>query len=295
MDAERALARLAGAQHGVVARTQLLELGFTRRSIERRIQASRLQLLHRGVYAVGHDNLPAKGHLLAAVLACGPGAVLSHRSAAALWEIRPTARSGVEITTPRWLPQRPRIQLRSARLAPDEVTSHASIPVTAPERTLIDLAAVLQKRPLERALEQAEVLRLLDAALLARLLDRHPRRAGTGTLRALLAEQRASPTRSELEERFLALIDRERLPRPLINAHVLTFEVDTAWPDQRVIAELDGHAFHSTRAAYERDRARDRALQAAGWRVIRVTWRQLEHDSAAVARDLRSMLRRRAW
>ena len=159
-------------------------------------------------------------------------------------------------------------------------------------RTLLDLAAVLDGRRLERAINEADVLRLTDALSLRDLLVRYPRRAGTPAIAAALAARAAGATvtRSELEERFLDLLERHGLARPRTHTSIDGIEVDCAWPAQRLIVELDGRAAHGTREAFERDRERDRLLQAAGWRVIRVTWRQVSADPAAVATDLRTLL-----
>ncbi len=177
------------------------------------------------------------------------------------------------------------------------MTELEGIPVTTPSRTLLDLAAVVPRRHLERALQEAEVRRLGDLISLEQLLVLHPRRRGTATLRSILASDRIGEnvTRSGLEERFLAFLDRAALPRPEINAHVeiagRLIECDCLWRPQRVIVELDGHAFHAPRDAFEADRARDRAFQAAGWRVVRVTWRQLHREAERVTADLRELLR----
>jgi very-short-patch-repair endonuclease len=232
---------------------------------------------------------------MAAVLAGGPDAVLSHRSAAALWGLRSTARGRVEITVPR--PRRPQagIEIHRGRLAFDEVSVIRGIPVTTPPRTLLDLAAAVPRRQLERALDEAEVLRLTDPLSVGDMVQRHPRRRGTAALRAILANQQigANITRSELERRFLAFLDDQDLPRPEVNAHLRvrgrTFEADCLWRAQHLIVELDGHATHGTTAAFERDRERDRILQTAEWRVVRVTWRQLHEEPTAVASDLRTL------
>ena len=183
-----------------------------------------------------------------------------------------------------------------SRLADDEMTLLRGIPVTTPPRTLLDLAAVLGVRHVERAINEAEVLRLTDSTSLDDLLARHPRRPGTKAIRKLLGAHNlgATITRSELENRFLQFLDDAGLPSPQVNANLTIegqqIEVDCLWPDQRVIAELDGHASHATTAGFERDRARDRALQATGWRAIRITWRQLHDEPAAVAVDLARLL-----
>jgi hypothetical protein len=234
---------------------------------------------------------------MAAVLAA-EGGVLSHRSAAALWGIRPADRNAVEITVPRWVKSRPRLECHEARLRPDEVTTHRGIPVTTPARTLFDLAAVVSKQHLERAATEAEIRRLGCPTTLADLVGRYPRRKGNAAIRELLRSRQIghNVTKKELELRFVTFLDEHALPRPAINAYVdiaprLT-EVDCLWAQERLVAELDGFAVHGTRDAFEADRARDRALQVAGYRVVRVTWRQLTEDAPLLAGQLRSLLRR---
>jgi very-short-patch-repair endonuclease len=293
------IAALAGRQHGVVARRQIAALGAGPGAIDRRLELGRLHLLHRGVYAVGHRVVSREGRWMAAVLAMGPEAVVSHRSAAALWGIRPTSRGRIEVTVPGPRRSRTTVEVHHARLAGDEVTTERGIPVTTPPRTLLDLAAVLDARQVERAIDEAEFLRVTDPTSLDALLKLHARRRGARALRQILAGKTigATITRSELERRFLQFLDEAVLPRPRVNVrlHLATgwIEADFVWTEQHLIAELDGHASHATTAGFERDRARDRALQAAGWRVIRVTWRQLHGESAAVARDLERLLKAR--
>ena len=232
---------------------------------------------------------------MAAVLAAGPDAALSHRSAAALWGMLSTARERVDITVPRVLRSRSGIAVHHGRLPFDESSVVQGIPVTTPPRTLLDLAGVVPRRQLKRALDEAEVLRLTDPLSVADLVLRYPGRRGTAALNAILTAKQigANITRSELEERFLALLDDQKLPRPDVNVHLEVaghrFEADCLWRAHRLIVELDGHASHATSAAFERDRARDRILAAAGWRVIRVTWRQLHRQPAAVASDVRML------
>jgi very-short-patch-repair endonuclease len=173
------------------------------------------------------------------------------------------------------------------------------IPVTSPPRTLLDLAAVLDPRQVGRAVHEAEVLRLTDPLTLDDLVARYPRRRGIATIKAVLAAGRfgATVTRSELEERFLAFLEANHLPSPEVNVGVKSaerwVEADCVWRAQRLIVELDGRVVHATTQAFERDRARDRGLQVAGWRVVRVTWRHLHDDPAALAADLRGLLGRR--
>jgi REase_MTES_1575 len=231
---------------------------------------------------------------MAAVLASGEGTWLSFRSGAMLWCIRRTERGLIEVTSPRTGRGRPGIQRHRAELPPDEVTVHHGVPVTTVPRTLLDLATVLTPRQLARAVNEAEVQRLWDPLSLDALLERYPQRPGVPALRELLG-QRVTFTRGELEKRFLEFLSDAGLPLPETNAHIqisgLWYEVDCLWRAERVIVELDGRATHDTRQAFEADRARDRVLQAAGFRVIRITWRQLHATPAAVAADLRALLR----
>jgi predicted transcriptional regulator of viral defense system len=281
---DQRLAKLASAQHGVVARRDLLALGFDRGAIERRITAGRLHPLYRGVYAVGHANLSRNARFLAAVFAAGRSAVLSHRSAAILWGIHRSDAARIDVTVPRTCGFRSTraIAVHRPRLPPP-VTTHAGIRVTTPGRTLQDLAIAVPRRTLEKAAEMAEALRLdvtldLDhpgAARLARVLDRHDLH---------------STTRSPLEDDFLALCDRHGIPRPLVNTHVEGFEVDFVWPDERLIVETDSRTYHGTAEAFERDRARDARLTAAGWRVVRFTRRQVRWEDDSVAELVRLLL-----
>jgi hypothetical protein len=284
---------LARRQHGVVARAQLREVGLGEKAIELRLARGRLHSLYRGVYAVGHLVLADHGWWMAAVLAGGAGAVLSHRSAAALWGIRASHGGASEVTIDRQLRPRPRLRFHRSYLPPDEVAIHDGIPVTTYPRTLLDLAGVLSRGQLDRAINEAEIRRLWDPLSLADLLARHPRRPGAAALRAVIDEGRAR-TRSELEDRFIDFLGVANLPRPTTNLPLRLggrwIEADCVWRKQRLIVELDGHASHHTRAAFEDDRARDRALTIAGWRVIRITWRQLRGEPAALARDLRRAL-----
>jgi len=280
------IAALAERQHGVVARRQLVALGLSRREIERRIEQGRLHLLHAGVYAVGHRVLSPHGRWMAAVLAAGPDAVLSHRSAAALWGLRATSRTRIEVTAPRDLRPRKGLHPHCAVLPDDERTVHEGIPVTTPARTLLDLAAVIDRQALDRALNEAEVLRLSSPAT---FLERYPRKRGTKNLRTLLTSRRSTPTRSELEDRFLTFVDDHGLPSPETNTIIEGYEVDAAWREAGLIVELDGYATHGTRRAFERDRVRDRRLTTAGWRVIRLTWQQLAQGEA-LAQELRTLL-----
>jgi very-short-patch-repair endonuclease len=231
---------------------------------------------------------------MAAVLACGPGAVLSYQSAAALWGIRPSARSLVDVTVHRRLRQRAWIELHQDELQRDEMTNRDFVPVTSIARTLLDLAAVLGRRELERTVNEAEALRIFDGEELKELLLRHPRHGGGPVLAEILDAGFSGVTKSELEDLFRQFLADESFPAAELNVPIqcggVWVEADCAWRKQRLIVELDGHRTHGTRAAFERDRRRDRALQAQGWRVIRVTWRQLHEESRELAADLRALL-----
>jgi very-short-patch-repair endonuclease len=272
---DQRLAAIAGRQYGVVRRAQLYELGFDNPALERRIANGRLHRLHRGVYAVGHTIVPPRGRWLAAVLACGDGAVLSHRSAAALWDIRPTTATRIDVTVAHTSGVRTTatIVVHRSRRAVEAVTCDR-VPVTTPGRTLLDLATALPRRQLEKAAEMAEALRLNVVV--------DPDHPGARRLAAAMAHDLSHTTRSPLEDDFLALCDRFEIPRPRVNAIVEGFEVDFCWPDERLVVETDGR-HHLTRAAFERDRARDALLLVRGWRVMRFTGRQVRRDTEEVA------------
>ena len=292
------VAALAARQHGVVGRSQLAELGFGRGAIHHRLAAGRLHRLHPAVYAVGHTRLTDRGRWMAAVLACGTGAFLSHQSAGALWGLRPTSRATIDVTTPgRTRPISSGISVHRVRHPhSDDRCVRDGIPVTTVARTLLDLAEVVSPTQLRRAFEEADRLELIDIRAIEQLLERSRGRRGLKPLAAVLATHRgpAPPIRSELERLFLDLCHRTDLPPPSVNAHVADLEVDALWPEQRLIVELDGYAFHRTRASFEHDRTRDATLQLAGYRVLRVTHRRLEAEPAAVADAVRSLLTQEA-
>lgn len=291
---DRAIAEMAARQYGVVSRAQLRGLGLSDSAIARRVEAGRLHRVHGGVYAVGHPLLSMHGRWLAAVLACGPGAALSHASAAALWGIRRSEAAIVDVIVPR-TGARSRRGLRIHRphaLPRGETTTRDRIDVTTPPRTLLDLAATLRERELHRALDQAEIRELTDYPALAAMAAAHPGHQGSGRLARALREHYAGTTltRSELEERFLALCRSRGLPPPAVNVHVGTLEVDFLFPRQRVVVETDGWRFRGHRAAFERDRRRDAELTRAGYRVLRFTQRQVVSEAQAVAATVAAAL-----
>jgi very-short-patch-repair endonuclease len=290
MDRERAIdhriAELAARQGGVVSRKQLFALGLTSAAIDMRVRRGRLHLVHRGVYAVGHPLVSVRGRRFAALLAVH-GSVLSHTTAAAVCDLRDDRGRTIHLTVAGDGGRRARagLTVHRCRLDDDDVMELDGLAVTRPERTLLDVAPMLGRTALEQCLVRAVMLRRFDRAVLDRLLDRDPRRAGAPAVRELLAEwdPGSAPARSLLEERFLDLCRRSRVPRPAVNAYVEGFEVDFSWPGQRLVVEVDGFAFHAGRAAFERDRARDVAMTLAGWRVLRFTWRRLLDEPQGVA------------
>jgi very-short-patch-repair endonuclease len=293
---DRAAAEIAGRQHGLLARRQLLELGFSPDMIKRRMARGSLHRVHAGVYAWGHRAITFEGRWMAAVLAFGPDAALSHRSAGQLWGLVPRSRIRPEVTRPRHAAGRSHLVVHQAMLPRDEVRRVRGIPVTSVPRTMLDLAATRTEREVERAWNEMEVRELTDRLSVPQLLDRHPRHRGATLLRRL-ADRKALPvgiTRNDFEEAFLALVDRHGLPRPRMNAHLQMrgrfYEIDCFWEEQRVAIELDGAAAHKTTKAFDDDRERDRILAAEGLTTSRITWHHLHDTPLEVVRDLRLIL-----
>lgn len=295
---DRRVGDLAEGQHGLVARRQLLELGMGPGAIDDRIGRGRLRRAFRGVYAVGHARSDMKARWMGAVLSIGPGAVLSHRAAAALRGLLSVRRIEPELTKSSRTRSRQGLRIHQAVLRKDETAVIDRIPVTSLSRTFIDLAAICGVQEVEKAFNEAEVQGLTDRLSVPSLLEPHPRRHGTALLRSILeAKARLrGKTRKELERRFKEILDATDLPRPRRNAHVAVdgqfYEVDCLWAEQRLIVELDSRMVHGTEMAFERDCRKDRLLIAAGWRVTRITWLQLAHERNAVLADLRAALRR---
>jgi very-short-patch-repair endonuclease len=288
--AEAALASLASRQHGVVATSQLRRLGFTKQAVGRYVERRRLLRLHKGVYAVGHTGLTADSRRLAAVMACGAGALLSHRAAGGAQGLLSYAPQ-LEVTVPRSRKPREGILVHRSRLIHDEDRSTVrGIPVTSVARTLVDLADVLSEERLAKAVHEAEVQRVFDLWALERALARLPGRSGRHRLRRVLAAYQPDPhfQRSEAERRFKRLCEQHRLPQPQFNVNRAGYELDAYWPDANLAVEVDGAETHHTRSAFQRDRARDRRLAMAGIRVVRVTWVDLE-DGARLAAELRAI------
>lgn len=269
---DRRIARVAARQHGVITTAQLAAVGLGRTGVSRRAAAGRLHPVHRGVYAVGHECLSDEGRWLAAVLACGKGAVLSYVSAAALWGMLRPRQGPVEVSVAGDPGRRRRIGIHLRRcptLTPEQVTRHRGIPVTTPVRTIVDIRRTLPRRKVRQAVRQAEVLGLPIGEA-----PEHDR------------------TRSELERLFLQLCSRNTLPQPEVNATVGPLVVDFLWLKQKVIVEADGYRYHRGRAAFEEDRSRDVQLKTMGYEVIRLTYTQIVDRPRSVVRALRVALDR---
>lgn len=297
---EGAVARLAGKQHGVVARGQLRELGLLDGAIDDRIASGYLQPLFRGTFAVGHRAISRKSRMLAAALACESGTVLSHGSAAellGLWDKRlpvvhviPPDWSGRKISDIRWH----RVRLPES----DEITVHDRIPCTTVSRTIVDMAGQSGWGQLRRLVEQAAILRLLDPDEIDLVLARG-RRRGAPRLRAVLSPWRSLPKdlriRSRLEARLLPILIEEGLPSPHCNKRLQIdghrLEIDMLWEKQMLAIETDGEETHGTPVAFQRDRLRDQLLLAAGYRTARVTWLQVQDEPTAVVERITRMLR----
>jgi predicted transcriptional regulator of viral defense system len=289
---DEAIARLAANQQGRVARRQLIALGITHQTIVVRRRRGTLREVHRGVYAVGHAAPTREADWQAAVLATGPGCALSHLSAAELWRLIPYREGHVHVTVNAKRRRQSGIVAHRAGLHGDEVTAHNGIPVTTVPRTLLDLATYLGSTGLRRAIRQCEYLSLASLHEVGELLARYPNRRGRARLRRALEGVQAAPgyTRSVLEEEFLSLVEEVGLPAPELNGVLVLagkqIEVDCLWRTQRLAVELDGGQAHKTEFAFEEDRRRDRALIAAGFTPMRVTWTSLRSERSSLGRDL---------
>jgi predicted transcriptional regulator of viral defense system len=298
----RPVVELAVTQHGVVALEQLVRLGFSKRSVQSAAALGRLHRAYRGVYALTPCGLLRReGRYMAAVLACGPDAALSHRSAAALLELRAGDQQRIDVSVAGRSTRGHRgISVHRSRTLTAAADIHLvrGIPCTTVARTLLDLADVIDRRALERAFDQAEIQGVLRTPALEAVLARNSTRRAAQITRSVLEEHYigSTPTWSELEERFLALLDGACLPRPEINAWVLLSDhgpplrCDFVWRAQRLVIEADGHRTHRTRQAFERDRRNDRRLVMGGWTPLRITWRQVAREGGELAATVSRLL-----
>lgn len=269
----------------MVHRDQLLDLGLHRSAITRRVASGRLHVVLPRVFAVGHLALPVGGREMAAMLWRGPQSVLSHASAAWVLGLRPPSETVHISSAVGGTASRVRVTThRLARLAPADVTFRDGFRITSAPRTLLDLADTESTAEFERLVAEARYRRLVSDHELRAVAARHPNRPGAGALSGLLAAEREPAfTRSKAERAFRAVLKRAGLTFPRTNVHVIGFEVDAFWADERLVVEIDGYEAHRGRQAFERDRRKASALEAAGYRVLRVSWRQIKETPEMVA------------
>jgi very-short-patch-repair endonuclease len=287
---DKAVASLARRQHGYVTRRQLTDLGMSEQGIRTRLGTGRLIPVYAGVYAVGHLPNTPLAHAAAAVLACGPGTLLSHGSGAALWAFRKRWPTPIEVTATS-AHRRAGIKThRSATLTKADVTRHLGIPVTSPARTLLDVAATLTDKALTRAVNEALLSNYLHESDLRALIERCRTHPQATRIEAVIAEDRS---RSWLEDEFRPWLRRFKLPEPRFNVLVNGREVDVYFPHERLIVELDGYEVHRGRAAFEDDRDRDADMLVNGMPTVRITRRRIRSAPANEAERLRSILQDR--
>lgn len=291
---EAAAHPLASRQHGIVTRQQLLDAGLPAHIVDQRVRSGRIRAVHRGVYRI---DLLATSHspFMAACLACGRTALVSHRSAGLVWGLLLDEEPGelIHVSGPNLVRRRPGIRVhRCPTLCPADRTRRSGLPVTTAARTIVDLAADLTDRELERVLAVGRERDLVRPKELRAAMERARRKPGMKRLRRVLASGRGGATASVAEELVLGLIRAARLPDPVVHASVAGLQVDFFWPDARLVLEVDGFEFHSSREAFNRDRGRDRRLVERGYRVIRTTWEEVTDDPGALLTSIVRILRR---
>lgn len=281
----------------MVTYQQLADMGIRGNAVTHRLRNGRLHRCHRGVYAVGQPRLTSEGRWLAAVLASGPGALLSHLDAAVLWGIHTGSGATVHVITDRRSRQSlPGIRLhRARRLVAADGSEAKGIPVTTVARTLVDLTDMFGHKRLTRIVREADYLGMLDLGQVDACLARSHGRRRLNILKAVVQAHRPGRIlRSELEHRFLELCRQHGLPEPETNVRTTIrgrrLELDCLWPDQKVVVELDGAAAHAKPHAFESDRARDSALTAEGYRALRYTWKRVTGSPDTVIAELRDTL-----
>ena len=293
------IARICHRQHGLVTLEQLVALGLTVQAVHERLLAGRLHRIHQRVYSLIPGVMTQRAMFIAAVLACGPDAVLSHRSAAYLWGLVDDWEAPIDVTAPNRRGRSPDgvAAHRDGSLQPIDRTTIHGVPCTALARTLLDYAGVVREWELRKAVAQAEVLGVLDRDAMRSVLRRGRRRRGVARLRLVVdsLHPQTCRTRSELERMFLAMCVGNGLPHPEVNAWLDVpgggpLQADFLWREARVIVEADGREFHDTASAFEYDRKREQRFQAAGWRVSRCTWAQVEREPQRLATTIRALL-----
>jgi very-short-patch-repair endonuclease len=277
-----------------------MKAGWSAGSIEKRIHSGRLHRLYAGVYSLMPRQLMRhQGWWMAAVLASGTEALLSHQTAAALWGIRGYSGGAIHVTVPHKSTSTKRIRRHFSHVPDDERAMEEGIPVSSVHRTIFDLASMASVDEVVAMIKEAEYLNRWDRLSLLDLLERYPGKRGSRKIRFALQRLKEEPPgrkRSRLEERFAPFLRRHSLPLPRFNDWILLgpkrYQVDCHWPDLRLIVELDGWEGHSSRSAFQDDRSRDRALHAAGFSIVHLTWNQLDVKPEEVASDLRKLLGR---
>jgi hypothetical protein len=297
VDAE--VGRLAVAQNGVVTREQLEGLGLNDQAIAKRVARSRLYRVNQRVYSLTPGVMTERGKFMAAVLACGPGAVLSHRSAAYLWGLVQTWEDPIDVTAPNRRGRSPGgvAAHRDRSLQPIDKTSLHGVPCTSVARTLLDFAGVAPEWEVRRAVAEAEVLRILDRPRLRALLRRSRRRRGVARLRLILdtIHPQTKRTRSELERLFLGVCASRAVPEPEVNVWLPApdgrrYQADFLWRDAELIIEADSRRFHDTDSAFVSERKRQQQLELAGWRVSRCTWEEVEQEPRRLALTVQGLI-----
>jgi Transcriptional regulator, AbiEi antitoxin len=292
LDQPPTLAELAGRQHGVVATRELLALGYSPPAIARLVRDGHLIRLHRGVYAVGHAHLTARGRWMGAVLASGRGGLLSHRPALALWDLIAVPSGPIDVTA-LYRHKIPGLRCHRARtLHPDDRTIIDGIPVTALPRTMLDQATAVNPQRLRTLLEQAQRRDLVNPLAFDALLTRSPAHLGAGKLRAALSELQDDPpwTQSELERRFLEFLRTRHLPEPRTNVPIDGILADCFWPEHNLVAELDSYRFHRDRRTFESNREKGIVHARAGRQAIHITQRMLTRQAQQLEMELGALL-----
>jgi very-short-patch-repair endonuclease len=279
-EGEAFVVAFARGQHGVVSSGQVARAGLGAQWIRNRIRTGWLRRVHRGAYLVGPLE-SEHSRLMAAVLATGPDSLVGHYPGAVLWDLRPPAEGPVDVIVPRKVRNRPGIRIHIATLHPADVTRRHGIPVTSAARILLDLAVTSPARELDRALNEAHIHHRVSTRSLTEQFSRYPTHRGRAALeRAMRTDPKL--TRSKAERLMLALVRAARLPEPETNVRIGPWEADLLWRDRHLVVEFDSYAFHSSRGSFERDRRKDRELQALGYTVLRFTWRELTEEREAV-------------
>ena len=287
------------AQNGVVTRGQLEGLGLDDQAIAKRVARSRLHRINQRVYSLTPQVMTERGRFMAAVLAGGPEAVLSHRAAAYLWGLVDTWKEPIDVTAPNRRGRSPRgvAAHRDGSLQPNDKTSLLGIPCTSVARTLLDFAGIAPEWEVRKAVAQAEVLRILDKQRLRALLKRSRRRRGVARLRLILdtIHPQTKRTRSELERLFLDVLTKTTVPQPEVNIWLPApdgkrYQADFLWRDSELIVEADSRRFHDTDSAFVSERKRQQQLELAGWRVSRCTWEEVEHEPRRLALTVQGLL-----